>query len=209
MLRNKPEPKSYQNGQIYAIRSYQTDMIYIGSSCTLLSKRLYQHKKEYESQRKYYSSFEILKYDDAYIELLEDYPCNSKRELEKREGELIRQHKQFCVNCNIVGRTAKEYREDNKEEIKEKKKIYFQKNKERIKQNSKYRLAKILCECGDYYMMTHKARHYKSNRHKQELDIFDYTDMITKVEQMTKEFNDYFNCKNSRNGLKTSAIILK
>jgi len=223
MQRNKPDPKSYQNGQIYAIRSYQTDMIYIGSTCTLLSKRLYHHKIEYMLQRKYYSSFEILKYDDAYIELLEDYPCKSKKELERREGQLIRENRELCVNCQMVGRTKKQWREDNSATIKQKKKVYYQKNTEKIKQcrqeyyqkntekikqciqkyykKNKKRLrerqpSNHLCECGKYYTLYQKARHMKSNHHKQELDIFDYTDMILEVENMTKQFDDYFKCKN-------------
>ena len=208
MQRNIPDPKSYQNGQIYAIRSYQTDMIYIGSTCTLLSKRFYEHKSNYKLQRKYISSFEILKYDDAYIELLEDYPCKSKKELERREGQLIRENRELCVNVIVVGRTKKQYVEDNSATIKQKKKVYATKNTEKIKQykqeyfqKNKKRICekwhtRCLCECGEFYSLHHKARHLKTNRHKKQLDIFDYTDMILEVENMTKQFDDYFKCKN-------------
>lgn len=87
----------YQRGQIYAIRSHQTDLIYIGSTTQPLHKRFYAHKHISNSC----SSKAILQYADAYIELIEDFPCNSKKELEKREGGLIRETK--CVNRSYNG----------------------------------------------------------------------------------------------------------
>ena len=111
----------YKNGKIYTIRSYQTELIYIGSTCSPLSKRLSQHRKNYKKflNGKYnnITSFEILKYGDAYIELLEEYPCENKMMLEKREGELIRNNE--CVNKYIAGRTGDEWYADNKEKVKE------------------------------------------------------------------------------------------
>ena len=82
----------FQNGKIYTIRSFQTDKYYIGSTNhKTLSQRLSKHKSNYKDWLKdkdscYVTSFEILKYDDYYIELLELYPCNLKAELHKREG---------------------------------------------------------------------------------------------------------------------------
>jgi len=134
----------YKNGKIYSIRSYQTDEIYIGSTCTSLSKRLYKHKDVYkrynEGKRKHIvSAFEILKYDDCYIELIELYPCNSKIELHKREGELIRE--MDCVNKFIPGRTMKQYYIDNQDKIKQQRKQYYKDNREKIKQKEKqYRI---------------------------------------------------------------------
>ena len=114
----------YKNGQIYAIRSHQTDLIYIGSTCTTLTKRFYDHKKKNNTC----SSSELMKYADAYIELIENFPCNSKKELNKREGQIIRNS--HCVNKNIAGRTIKERYIDNKEHILEIRKQYYIDNKE-------------------------------------------------------------------------------
>ena len=62
----------YNNGKIYAIRSHQTDKVYIGSTCDILAKRLYvhrRHKIDYENEKyNYVSSFEMLEFDDAYID---------------------------------------------------------------------------------------------------------------------------------------------
>jgi hypothetical protein len=134
----------YHKSKIYTIRSYQTDKYYIGSTCDALHKRLYGHRRNYKSyldnKNNFISSFDILKYEDHYIELLEDYKCESKNELLKREGELIRKYKDNVVNYIVAGRTHKEYLEDNKDKIKKLQKEYNEKyredNKDKIK---KYR----------------------------------------------------------------------
>ena len=72
-------------GKIYSIRSHQTDLIYIGSTIeTRLSARLSKHRSDYKRYimsgkfNYYVSSFEILKYNDAYIELIEEVENISK-----------------------------------------------------------------------------------------------------------------------------------
>jgi hypothetical protein len=124
----------YHKSKIYTIRSYRTDKYYIGSTCDALHKRLYKHRISYKyylnGKYDFVSSFDIIKYEDHYIELLEDYKCETRNELTKREGELIRKYKDEIVNCKIEGRTLKEYRNDNKEKIKE----YYEDNKDKIKE---------------------------------------------------------------------------
>ena len=167
-------------GRIYIIRSKQTDKVYIGSTVQSLNKRFRLHKiQDCTSQ-------EILKYSDAEIILLECYECENKEQLKNREGEYIRQYN--CVNKNIAGRTRKEWIEDNKEYFKEyyqenkeklneKKKEYREKNKEAIAEHNKeYRQKnreiiaekaneKFTCECGGKYTHSNKARHFKTEMH--------------------------------------------
>lgn len=114
----KSEPK--YNGKVYVIRSHQTDKIYIGSSTQkYLSNRLACHKQDYKNylngKGNNVSSYEIVKYPDAYIEILSTYENITKDELRKFEGEAIRNN--ICVNKCIAGRTTKEYREFNKDKI--------------------------------------------------------------------------------------------
>jgi len=103
----------YHNGKIYTIRSHQTDKYYIGSTCDALHKRFYQHKQDLKRWNKgthhSVSSYEILKFNDCYIELLENFKCESKNELTKREGELIRLNRANAVNIRIDGQTKLEY----------------------------------------------------------------------------------------------------
>ena len=176
----------FQNGKIYTIRSFQTEKYYIGSTNhKTLSQRLSKHKSKYrewlKDKKKYITSFEILKYDDYYIELLELYPCNLKAELHKREGEMIRLHKDSLVNKFVPCRTAKEYKIDNKEKIKDYKAIYRIENKQNIKnyqaiydssyriENKKkirdYKTQPYHCECGRIIQLDHKAQHNRSNKH--------------------------------------------
>lgn len=92
----------YANGKIYSIRSPQTNEYYIGSTCLELCKRLYSHRTNYKSfmngKGNYVSSFELIKLEGHYIELIEIFPCTTKSELLKREGELQRLYKADIVN---------------------------------------------------------------------------------------------------------------
>ena len=137
--------KDYSKGKIYCIRSHKTDLIYIGSTVQPLYKRLNVHKGHYRDYikngtHKIYS-YKIFELDDKpYIELIKNYPCDCKDELDREEGKYIRAME--CVNKVIPGRTPKEYYEDNKDKIKEYQKEYhkgYQKkyyndNEEKIKE---------------------------------------------------------------------------
>jgi hypothetical protein len=170
----------YKNGKIYTLRSYQTDDIYIGSSATTLTKRKSTHKQDYNKwkngKKHYMTSYEIIKYDDCYIELLELFPCNSIDELKQREGH--HQRSMECVNKRIECRTKKEYKIDNANKIKEQNKEYCIKNANNIKEKKKeYYIKnadklkeKINCECGGKYTKQHLSTHQKSKRHQEYLE---------------------------------------
>lgn len=180
MITNKQkmtDTNRYNRGKIYAIRSHQTDMVYIGSTCQRLSQRLSEHRRHYKywknGKRNNVTSFEIIKYPDCYIELVEDYKCESKMELDRKEGEIIRETEN-CVNKRVAGRTNKQYYEDNKEEILEYKKQHYENNKEELKQyyqDNKEKIEKRMgkkytCECGSEIRTDSKARHEKTKKHK-------------------------------------------
>jgi len=57
-----------------------------------MAKHRYAYKAYLKNEKKSDTSYEVLKHDDAYIELLEEFPCANKAQLCKREGELIREH---------------------------------------------------------------------------------------------------------------------
>ena len=127
-------PRDYSKGKIYCIRSHQTDMVYVGSTINKLSQRMSHHRVHYrkylkDNSSRYTSSFEIIKHEDAYIELIKLCPCKCRVELEREEGKYIREMN--CVNKRIAGRTYKEYCQDNKEKIKKRRDKYYQKNKKK------------------------------------------------------------------------------
>ena len=128
----------YNNSMIYTIRSPHTDKFYIGSTTQKLCKRFANHKASYNSYLSnvgnHVSSYKIIELGDSYIELLEQINCDSKIQLEMREGELIRIHKDLCVNKSIAGRTITQYNLDNSDIIKQRKKKYYANNADNIKQ---------------------------------------------------------------------------
>lgn len=157
---------NFQNGKVYSIRSYQTNMVYIGSTTQSLAKRIGAHRANYRAylNGKFHnvSSFEIIKYDDAYIELTEEYSCQNKMELERREGQIIRITAN-CVNRCIVGRTRTEYYQDSVDKIKQ----YYQDNQDEIKAKQKqYRIdnAESIKQRAQQYYQNNKETIYKQEK---------------------------------------------
>ena len=155
---------NYSNSKIYTIRSHQTEKVYIGSTAQTLSQRLAGHRADYKAylnnkKHNYVTSFEIIKYDDAYIELIETFSCVNKDELRKKEGEYIR--KLDCINKYVAGRTTKKYQEEHKEEIREQRKQYREENKEEIKEQKKE-----FYENNKEKILKQKKENYEKNKDK-------------------------------------------
>ena len=106
------EINKYQNGKIYKLWSLETDEIYVGSTCCPLHKRMFKHRQSSRfgarSHYKLYREMERLGESSFRIELIEDYPCDSRDELLKREGYWIRELK-ATLNMVMAGRSKKEY----------------------------------------------------------------------------------------------------
>jgi hypothetical protein len=122
----------YEQGKIYIIWSPNTDKVYIGSTCQPLHKRFNDHKRSSNNPKFFTKTTvkEVFDYRDARIELIEDYPCANRAELNRREGHIIREHN--CVNHRIEGRTRAEHYQDNKEQHALHMQAYRQQNKEAI-----------------------------------------------------------------------------
>jgi len=136
---------NYQNGKIYKIVCNITSKQYFGSTCKkYLSDRLCQHRYRFRVNNNMTSS-KVLEGGNYSIILVENYPCNSKDELHKRERYYIDNNE--CVNKITPLRTSSEYYNENKNVINEKRK------------------QKILCKCGTEFRKADKARHEKSKKH--------------------------------------------
>ena len=144
---------NYQNGKIYKIINENNDIVYIGSTAEYyLSSRYAKHKYKAPNHK---------------IILIENYPCNSKEELCKKEQQIIQQYdnlinmrkayssqeekkKYYENNKTEISEYKKKWYEENKTEINEKHKKYREKNKEyKKKYLKKYReenKEKINCE---------------------------------------------------------------
>jgi hypothetical protein len=90
---------NYQHAKIYKIYSPLNIDVgeYIGSTCLPLNYRLQEHKRSFRKFIGYEKPMEnsraVLQFHDVKIELIENYPCKNKQELEQRELEHIQQSK--------------------------------------------------------------------------------------------------------------------
>ena len=119
----------YQDGKIYKILNSETDDVYVGSTTQKLSKRMTNHRTNAKKGVTHflYQKMREIGGDKFYIELVEKYPCNSLEQLNKREGEWIRE--MATLNEKVAGRNNKHYKQEHKEIIKEREKTYDQENK--------------------------------------------------------------------------------
>ena len=60
------------------------------------------------------SCFELLKHGDSWIELYEKVDCDDYNTLLEKEGKLIRENREKCVNLNVPSRTVQEKKADIK-----------------------------------------------------------------------------------------------
>ncbi len=141
---------TYQNGKIYTLVNEETDEpFYVGSTTMELVDREYYHRwtaKIDPSSRCYlkylYPFANSLK--GWYIDLYENYPCKSRKELNLREGQVIKELKEmfpYLCNQQIPGRTKREEYEDNNEYYLAKSREYYEANKETINRP-------VICDCG-------------------------------------------------------------
>ena len=189
---------SYRDGKIYTIRCRISDDIYVGSTTQPLYKRYQDHKDKVfnENNKEYhriiYQKMRELGIDNFYIELYEQYPCNSKEELNKREGEVMRLLNP-TLNKLMAGRTYKEkiaeerddylnrrkqqykdnrekileqqraYRKLNKDVINDRKRTYHEKNKDYFKSIASI---DVKCDCGRIVKIHEMTRHKRSLVHQ-------------------------------------------
>ncbi len=176
----------YSKGKLYKMASPNTDKIYIGSTtkkylCQRIGTHRTQYKRYQNGKTHYLTSFEILGKGGAYIELIENFPCKTKDELHAREGQLIRENKDTCVNHVIPGRTDEQYYMDNKDIILAKNQEYRDSNRDIIldglkkykashkEERKAYDKIKFTCSCGKVLSQGNKSNHQKTKRHLEKI----------------------------------------
>jgi len=127
----------YSSGKIYMVYPKVDNVdegdVYYGSTIDTLARRMVNHRSSNKCSSKIL--FDKYGVENCFIELVEEYPCETKQQLNRKEGEYIRNHK--CVNKAIAGRTFKEYRTENRDKLLEKQKQYDIKNRDKIKEYKK------------------------------------------------------------------------
>ena len=177
----------YTKTVIYKIvcNDENVDYLYIGST-TDFTKRKYAHKtccnnvnNKHYNQKKYVEMRNNGGFENFKMLEVEKYPCSDKREAEAREEE-IRVKLKANMNSYRCFTTIEqkkedfnEYRNINKEKIKEqhreyynenkqKRKEYYNDNKDKIKEQHS---EKFDCPCGCISNYGNKSRHFKSAKH--------------------------------------------
>jgi len=167
------ELNKFQEGKIYKIICDNFDKIYIGSTVQKLSQRLASHKANQCCHSK-----KILEYPNVRIELIEQYPCNSKDELRGREQYYINENRDICIN----NKNAYISKEDAKERDRLHLIEYRRLNKDVI--NEKQR-EKMICDCGLEINKSHKLRHIETEKHIELMKLND-AERLEKLNEKTK-----------------------
>ena len=135
---------NYKNGCVYKLCSKDpnTTEIYVGST-VCFKQRKSAHKSSCNNEeggRYKMRLYEFIRENGGFVNWdmieLEKYSATDKKDLEKRERYWLESLK-ASLNSKVPTRSPKEYREENKEIISEKRKIYYEENKEIISEKHK------------------------------------------------------------------------
>jgi hypothetical protein len=158
----------YNNAKVYKIVNDIDDKIYIGSTYQSLTKRFRDHKADAKRRpkRRVYKHFNAIGWNNVKIILIEEFPCKSKIELEKREREMIDEllpslnkripcrtleeyyqcnkvviKAKYELNKEVILAKQRKYQNDNREQFKEYQKEYRLTNKDKINANRRAQYA--------------------------------------------------------------------
>jgi hypothetical protein len=175
----------YSKTIIYKIQHKEIDeLIYVGST-TDFTRRKAGHKRRCNNtndKRHNLKVYQMIRdnggWDMFNILVIKEYPCNNKREAEAEEDKVIREAR---ANMNslraYVSREERleqkrdnhyHYYLENKEQILERMKHYYLENKGKIAEREKQ---KITCDCGCVLRRCCLARHKRTKKHQDSLNI--------------------------------------
>ena len=183
-------PMDYTKCCIYKIEHNDDEsLVYVGHT-TNFDKRKTQHKINcYNDNGKPYNFkvYQMIRENGGWEKFLmlevEKYPCNDRREAERRENEVMKElkssmntNKSFLTQDELTEYKKeynKEYNESNKHKIQEYMKDYYELHKPEIKEQvkdyykaNKLKLnAKVKCECGCEIVKQNLKQHQASKKH--------------------------------------------
>lgn len=162
-MQTKQNKVDYTKGMIYKICCLDASIkqVYIGST-TNFTNRKRDHKNNCSriNGKKYNRNvYRFIRANGGFenwtMVFVKHCPCSSKLELEREERAVLEQQEltlNMCVPSRGKKERNKEYREANKDNIKEYKKVY--------------RAVKIKCACGAEVTRNCLSRHQKTKKHK-------------------------------------------
>jgi hypothetical protein len=164
----------YENAVVYKLCCKDASITdeYIGSTCNKY-KRKQEHKSCWNNENsKAYNRlvYQFIRANGGFhnfdLIVIEEYPCESKVQLEMKEREYIERLRP-TLNKQIPTRTSQEYRETHREEIRE----YRETHREEIKEYKKRYIDKNIEEIKEYqreYYEKHRESILEQNKQYQE-----------------------------------------
>jgi len=155
----------YSKSMIYKLccKNPEIKEIYVGSTTNLI-KRKYHHKSDcYNKNSKKYNSYkyQFIRQNGGFqnfdMVLIENFACENKRELEKRERYFME-----VLNATLNSYTPFLTEEENKELILEKQKEY----------NKKHKKERYNCICGSNIRLVDKKKHFRTTKHLDYIRIY-------------------------------------
>jgi len=176
---------NYKNGKIYKIVNDVNDKFYIGSTAEkYLSNRMSSHRKK---DNKCMSKNIGVNLKECNIILIENYPCNDKQELRRREREYFDKYKKECKEVFLnKNRPIRLEGEDTKEKIK-----WVKNNKERNSKNRKEWVKNNGDKIKEYNEKNkeYKKQHYEKNKEKNKKRMKEYYEKNKeKIRKQQKEY---------------------
>ena len=126
---------NFQLGKVYKLTNKIDDKIYVGSTCQTLKERLQGHKddaKRYPNDTVYVHLNKI-GWCNVNIVLLEDYPCDTKKELKFREKFY---QESLKSELNTYSPILSE--DERKQKNADRNRLYHQNNQEQIKEQHRH-----------------------------------------------------------------------
>ena len=160
----------YTKSKIYKIVCNITGLTYYGSTVNPISKRISSHRSEFKLGRVKCSSRQVLVGGNYDYSLVEEFSCENKDQLHRRERYYIENND--CVNKQIPGRTLNEYREQNKDKLLAYQKEHYEQNKDKISEYYEQNKDKLLAQKKEYReknrdkLLAQKKEHYEQNKDK-------------------------------------------
>jgi hypothetical protein len=179
----------YSKGLIYKLCCKDPEItdIYVGSTTNFEQrKNNHNYRCYYDKSKKFF--FKVYKFirehggfENWKMEIIEYYPCKTKKELSLQERYYIDTLKP-SLNSYVPTRTVKEYCQDNKQhkseymkkrysnkknDILKKNRDYYENNKEKLNEINKQ---PIICKCGCILSKVHIKRHERTKKHMYLLD---------------------------------------
>ena len=196
----------YSKCVIYKIQHKEKDeLLYVGSTTHFRNRKVKHKSSCYNPNEKIYNNklYSTIRtnggWDAFSMVMVKPFPCENKRQADAEEDRIMREMRS-SLNTNRAYQTPegkkelmKEYREQNRDKVNDRKKQYYNENRVKILEEQKlYRelnpdkkkeekkryylnnidkikekiKEKVLCECGCIITKGHLTKHLKTLKHQ-------------------------------------------